>query len=132
MSPFTSNYTFDFRQSRFLYGNLQQIHLLQLTRGLPAPAAQLFFLQEIESPLRVNISVTINYTLVKTHTYRITNGYWKITINISVWNFCFGLGLFLFIFSCNFSFSGYSLYFIFWVCSKQLLLWSDGMKLKSY
>lgn len=111
-----------------MYGNLQQICLLQLTRGLHT--AQLLFLREMESLLRVNNSVTINYTLFKTYTYRITNGYWKITVY--TWNFWFSLGFSLFIFSQNFSFSGYSLYLIFCFCFKQLLLWSDGMKGKSW
>lgn len=46
--------------------------------------------------LRVNNSVTINYTMVETCTNRFTNGYWKITVNIPVRNFWLGfLCLFL-------------------------------------
>lgn len=54
MRPFTSNYTLDRFKTKvvFSYANLQQICLAQLTRGLHAPAAQLLFLQEMESLLK--------------------------------------------------------------------------------
>lgn len=50
------------------------------------------------------------------------------SVNIPARNFWLGWGFSLFIFNWNFPFSGYSLYFIFCLCSKQLLLLRDGQE----